>query len=250
MDNSVGGAALKIDIIKDAYSQMRISGLTVQPTPEDLELALNRLENMAAEWEARSIKVGYNFEDEPDPNSESLLARSAWNAFATNLGSRLLNDFGKSGTPSSQGLMTQARQSLSALSGVAARNILNQVQYPNRQPVGSGNRWNRWYKFYRTQPVSQSVTALIEGDVADFTEHFDSWLNLQEGEAIASYTIMASSSRIIIESDSNTETDVVYRLKAESPSNLEQVTIVVTSTAGRIITRARHFEIRRVTRHG
>ena len=91
---------------------------------------------------------------------------------------------------------------------------------------------------------------MIEGDIADFKEHFDSWLNLQEDEAIVSYTIMASSSRIIIESDSNTETDVVYRLKAESPSNLEQVTIVVTSTAGRIITRARHFEIRRVTRHG
>ena len=249
MDNRVGGAALKIDIIKDAYSQMRISGLTVQPTPEDLELALNRLENMAAEWEARSIKVGYNFEDEPDPNSETLLHRSAWNAFATNLGSRLLNDFGKSAAPESAGLMKQARQSLAALSGVAARNMLNQVTYASRQPVGSGNQWSRWYKFYRTQPVSQSVTALIEGDITDFTEHFDSWLNLQEDEAIASYTIMASSSRIIIESDSSTETDVVYRLKAESPSDLEQVTIVVTSTAGRIETRSRHFQVMRVAKH-
>jgi hypothetical protein len=62
----------KVDLISGAYSKLRISGLTVQPTPEDLELALTRLENTMAEIEgARNICLGYNFEDQPDPNSVS-----------------------------------------------------------------------------------------------------------------------------------------------------------------------------------
>ena len=247
MNNSTGGTALKVDLIKDAYSQMRISGLTVQPTPEDLELALNRLENMAAEWQERNISAGYHFEDEPDPNTDSYLKRAYWQAFSTNLGVRLLNDFGKSSSPESAGLMKQASQSLSAISGIIARDTLNQVSYPDRQPTGSGNHWNRWWRYYRTKPTSQSIIMMIEGDIADFTEHFDSWLNLQENEAIDSYSIQSSSGRLIIESDSNTDVDVLYRLKAESPSNQEQITIIVDTTAGRRETRYSHYQIQRVT---
>ncbi len=40
---------LKVDILNDAYSKIRISGLTVTPTPPDLELSLNRLESMMSE---------------------------------------------------------------------------------------------------------------------------------------------------------------------------------------------------------
>ena len=247
--NNTGGSALKIDLIKDAYSQLRISGLTVEPTPEDLELALNRLEQMAAEWQSRNICSGYNFEDEPDPNSDSLIDRAAWFAYSTNLGVRLLADFGKSAAPESAGIVRQAALSLSTLSGVSAMNRLNQVSYPDRQPVGSGNRWSRWYRFYRSVPTSQSITLMLEGDIADFTEHFDSWLNTQENEVIDSYTIMSSSGRLVIVSDDNTDIDVNYRLQADSPSNQEQITIIVTTSAGRKQTRYRHFQIQRVAEY-
>ncbi|MEE9311617.1 MAG: hypothetical protein V3V10_04315, partial [Planctomycetota bacterium] len=60
---------LKGDTINSAYSRMRISGITAQPTPEDLEVALERMEGMAARWFKKNINTGYNFEDEPDPNS-------------------------------------------------------------------------------------------------------------------------------------------------------------------------------------
>ena len=66
---------LKVNIISDAYSKLRISGLTVLPTPEDLELALSRLESMMAELDVRGISIGYNFEDNPDPNSLTNIPR-------------------------------------------------------------------------------------------------------------------------------------------------------------------------------
>ena len=76
-----GGVTDKVDIILGAYSQLRISGITRSPTPEDLETALCRLENMAAEWDTVGTSVGYNFEDEPDPNSNSGIKRGYRHAF-------------------------------------------------------------------------------------------------------------------------------------------------------------------------
>ena len=76
----------KADIIADAYSQMRISGLTVEPTPEDLELALVRLENMGAEFESRKMSAGYVLEENSRPQQSvrrsssvsSTLTRLTW----------------------------------------------------------------------------------------------------------------------------------------------------------------------------
>ena len=89
----------KIEIINKAYSQGRVSGLTVQPTPEDLSLALNRLESLAAEWADTNLCVGYNFEDSPLPNSLHNIPRKYWGAYESNLMMRLLADFGKEVIP-------------------------------------------------------------------------------------------------------------------------------------------------------
>ena len=63
----------KADRINSAYSKLRISGLTVDPSPEDLSLALMTFENMMSELEmGRNICMDYNFEVDPDPNSITL----------------------------------------------------------------------------------------------------------------------------------------------------------------------------------
>ncbi|KZX80625.1 hypothetical protein A3717_39370, partial [Alcanivorax sp. HI0013] len=146
-----GGVTAKVDIILGAYSQLRISGITRSPTPEDLETALCRLENMAAEWDTVGTSAGYNFEDEPDPNSNSGIIRGYRNAFETNLAVRLIPDFNKT-VPAS--LMMQASQSLSNLFARAAMQRVRGVQYPDRQPTGSGNniRVGRWARFY-SKPI-------------------------------------------------------------------------------------------------
>lgn len=242
----VGGFADKVDFINDAYSQLRISGLTVQPTPEDLEVALMRLENMAAEWAAR-LDVGYNFEETPDPNSTSNIKRAFWHCFATNLAIRLIPDFNKPVPPT---LERQAAQAYSYMSGAAAIGRLQQVDYPNRQPQGSGNtlKYNRWQRFYRTDFSdlnSVNVVRMFQDDINDYVEHYDAYLD--EGETIASYSIVADNGLNIV-SDSNTDDDVDYRVQAnassaDTSSALRQVTIIVTTSNGRRETRYRLFEI-------
>jgi len=72
--------ATKIKLIQSMYSQMRISGLTVNPTPEDIEVALYRLEDMMAEFHGRTLDFGYLFEEHPKPSKQPCyrIARRLW----------------------------------------------------------------------------------------------------------------------------------------------------------------------------
>ena len=245
-NNPVGGTFDKIDAMIDAYQQLRISGLTITPSPEQLEVALDRMEGMVAEWFERNICCGYNFEDQPDPNSASGVERAYKQAIATNLAVRLIPDFNKE-VP--QTLMMQAVQSLSNLSGRSAFNIVNKVAYPSRMATGSGNtlRYNRWNRFYRTtgpQPASCKTNVMYVGDVNDFVEHFDAYL---DGEVIAS-VVFSADSGITIQSSSFTDTDVLYQVLAanstESTSTMvRQLTIIATTDTGRVQTRVVYFSI-------
>ena len=237
----------KVDFINGAYTQLRISGLTVNPTPEDLELALDRLEDMAAEFQGRNICTGYNFEDTPDLNSVHNVERKYWQAYKTNLAVRLIPDFGKGQTPDPV-LFTQQQASFSFLS--ASTSPLKQTQYPARMPRGSGNslRYNRWQRFYRPiaeAPLNCATNKMIIDEVDDFVEHFDAWLN--DGEVISSYTIEADTGLTIV-SDSNETPDINYRIQAVGGSSTElntlfQVKIVVTTDETRVKTRLINFEL-------
>lgn len=237
-----GGQADKIDFIVDAYSQLRISGLTVDPTPEDLELALMRMENMAAEWDSRTVDVNYNFEDQPDPNSPTNVIRAYHHAFATNLSARLIPDFNKV-VP--QALMDQATQSYSNMSGRVHLEKLQQVQNSPRMPRGSGNtnKYNRWARFYNTLvSTSDRTIDMFIGDVNDYTEHFDSYL--MDTETISSYSIVADSGLTIL-SDAQVDADINYQLQADDANGsiTKQVTIIITTSTGRIQTRITLFNL-------
>lgn len=248
-NNPFGGTFDKIDAITDAYSQLRISGLTAIPTPSDLELALSRLESMAAEWAERNICSQYNFEETPDPNSDSGVRLAYKQAFSTNLALRLTPDFGKVPDPV---LASQASQSLSNLSGRAAMDRVRGVQYPNRQPMGSGNtlRYNRWNRFYQTgasAPNSCKTVQMHIGDINDFVEHFDAYLKQDDVELISSVDFSADSGLTIL-SSSFTDTDVNYQIRADGSSGstsneVQQLVIIVTTDAGRVTTRVVQFEL-------
>jgi hypothetical protein len=243
----VGGTFRKVDVIKDAYSKIRISGLTVNPTPEDLELALNRYENMMAEWFSGNIVVNYNFEDDPNPNSYNNVIRSYQDAMSSNLAIRLVPDFGKE-IP--ELLFAQASSSLSNMCGNVAIDRLNQVQYPTRQPIGSGNtiKQHRWLRFYRTFNVGSNNAAqktMFIGDIDDFSESFTAYLKF--GETILTYSIIPDPA-LIVSNDSNTDDTVSYRIEASQPSGDNQtlgqiLTIVITTSSGRKETRQILFQL-------
>lgn len=238
-----GGVVLKNDIIVGAYSQLRISGITRSPTPEDLELALDRLEDMAAEFN-ETMPVGYNFEDTPDPNSAAGIKRALSQAFKTNLAVRLIPDFNKDVSPV---LLAQASQSLSFMASQSAMQRIQRVQYPERQPLGSGNtRWTRWANFYRVNgeiPSNSANSSMFMGDIQDFVEHYDAYLG--DTETISSFSLVVDTGLTVI-SSSNATPDIHYRLQADSTNNASdvlQVTLIVTTDTGRIETRRRFIQV-------
>jgi len=240
----------KVDIINNAYSQLRISGLTVNPTNEDLEVALDRLESMAAEFEDRNICVNYAFEDTPDLNTPHNIERKFWYSLESLLALRLMPDFGKGQQPDPL-LISAAQTGYSFLSANTAK--LREIQHPARQPVGSKNRWARptFGKFYQPvaeAPISCKTITMYIDDVEDFVEHYDAWLN--DGEVISSYTIEADTGLTVSgDTISDSETDIEYTVTAtgiddSTDSPLLRIKIVVTSDASRILTRIINFELK------
>jgi len=234
----------KIDIINDCYSQLRISGLTVQPTPESLSTAIFRLENMMSELEIRNICLGYNFEDVPDGDTETGVKHGFNQMMATNLAVRLIPDFNKQ-VPIT--LMGQASQSLSVASAYSARNRLRGVPYPNRQPIGGANtlRYSWWRRFYsEAKPTKTDCNTkdMLTGDVNDFYEDFHTYL---EGDSIQSYTI-ESTSGLTVSNDVISGERINYRITAISlsESSTQRVTIIITTNTGRIETRVINFNVR------
>jgi len=230
--------SLKGDFINKAYSRARISGLTVQPTPEDLKLALHKLENMASMWADRNICAGYNFEETPDLNSLHNVDRKYWDAFESNLAAKLLTDFGMQ---PSMTLMAEQSASLSQI--VASTAVVGRVQYPARMPRGSGSRYSynrRFFPATEMVPIECETARMFIDDVNDFVENFGAYLNA--GEIVSSYTIEADSG-LTINSDSNTDTTVVYQITAPDNAGFYKVKIVVTTSDGRKETRIINFVI-------
>ena len=230
--------ASKGTLINDAYSQMRISGLTVNPTPSDIEVALGRLEGMAAEFESRSMCAGYNFTEEPDPADESGITLAYRHAFSTCLAVRLV-DFGK---PVPMELAMQASQAASNLSAQTFQ--VRQTQYPQRQPVGSGNtlRTRQWQRFYQPAPQAPQdcdTNYMTVTNVNDFSESWEDYLN--DGETIDSFTKEVSAG-LSVESEALSTPFINYRVKALA-AGYQVIEFTVLTSEGRVNVRRVNFEV-------
>lgn len=232
---------LKIDIIQDAYSQATISGLTRKPTPQDVELAMVRLEGMAAELEGRNICVGFNFTAAPDPNDESGIDLQFRQAFASNLAMRVVSDFGLA---PHQALVTQASQSMSNMSARTAQ--IRQTQYPSRMPIGSGNtrRWQQYNKFHipiQQAPQTCDTRRMDVGEINDFAETWLNYLDFATAETVLSYTIDVSAG-LTVTSDSLTTPVISFRVEALRVG-YQNIIFTVTTSAGRVDRRELPFDI-------
>jgi hypothetical protein len=238
----------KGDIVNEAFEEIRISGLTIKATPDEIERGLFKLESLAAELESRNVLAGYNFTEYPDAADDSGLHLSARQAFVTNLATRMVTSFGKE-MPSV--LAVQALQSLSTLSGSVA--LLRQVQAPSRMPRGSGNtlRYNRWQRYnvpVEQAPLGSSTKVLRIGNVNDYFAEWDAYLST--GEDLESYVLVASKGVEVL-SESLSTPRVNFRLRGEQVSSTNDgltaifatVSITVTTTNGRVDTKVINFRL-------
>lgn len=236
----------KAHLINGAYSMIKISGITVNPSAEDLTLALTRLEDMAAEFEGRNINTDYNFEHEPALGSLHNLKRKHQFAYKINLAVRLAPDFGKLLTPI---LLAQQQASFSFLSSDTAQ--IKRTDYPSRMPRGESNTyrslpWTRFFTPVVSAPISAETITMFIGEIDSFSESFVAYLNA--AETISSYVITADTG-LTITTDANATPLITYTIQADGLSGsggsiaLLQVKIVVTTSAGRIETRIINFQL-------
>ena len=231
---------LKSDIINDAYSALRISGLTVIPGAEDLKLALWRLEAMAAEWDDKGYHAGYKFEELPDTGDPSGVELKYSDAFSTGLAMRLAHHFGKE-IPISISLMFNA--AFSALVSGTART--EQTQYPHRMPRGSGsNRTNRWRRYYtpeQTAPIESDTNHMAVSEINSDFEDYTSYLD--DGEYVATISTEITDGIELVSGALNTDGyRYSYTIKALG-YGFNQLKITATTDAGRVDVRRINFQV-------
>jgi hypothetical protein len=237
----------KVQMVNDAYSQLRISGLTVNPSPSDLQLALYRMEQMMAElYEQRGLNISYNFQPTPDLNQEAGITLGFFQTISTNLAVKLCPDFGKQ-VP--QSLKDDASASMSGAIGVSAQRNMRQQQPPLRMPSGSGNtfRWMSWNRYMSpvvNAPTGSATNYMLQGETLDFTEDFTAWL---EGATIASYSILVDP-LLTLDSDSDSAGIISYTITApvqpaQTNGPYQLVLITVTDSGGRTQIRLINFSV-------
>jgi len=226
--------ATKDDILNGAFDELRISGLTVSATPKEKQQALTKMEDMAAEYESRSICINYLFEDRPDPSSSSGIGAQFNQMMKTNLAVRMIPIFGKD-SQASPALLDLKKQAAASLSNASARTaVVNPVNYPNRQPIGSGDsfRWGQQARRFYKVPNNAPISCATQQMQLNTTDRFIySWADfLGDGETITSYIITPSNGLEILTSQiQNDSTEVFYRAKSVLCGHQTVTISIVTS---------------------
>lgn len=245
---------LKVEIVNQAYQQIRISGLTTQAVPEEITIALAELDQFMSEWISIGRDVNYHFptrqdvnhEVISDPNEQAGVYPWALRGVIAYLAKSMVEYFGKEVPPS---LAAKSRSGLTVIKSKTVK--LNPQQYPNSMPIGSGNRWRQvgnLRRFYtpnyrgRDEPYNIIVNQILDL-TADFTR------DLQDGETVDSYVIAADpNGGVVLLSDSLANNVVSYRVEATGGSNAEyrgnrdgRVTMTATTDQGLTLPRAYCF---------
>ena len=142
----------KIDIIIEAFQKLRISGLTVDPTPEDVVAALRRMTGVFASlpWNVGYIYPGSIGAD--DPNDDSGITVDLFDPLSSILAGAIAGDFGKQFNPIE---VNDAKKVLARkLADVAGSN------YPTTLPTGTANEYcgSRGDYFYDGSQPSENTT--------------------------------------------------------------------------------------------
>jgi hypothetical protein len=239
----------KGDLINRAFKKMRISGKTKLPQGDEIEDALADLESYCAELDGTGYVTGYNYEDTPDPGSETGLDRSLHKAFVKVLAVELMPDYGKGKDPDPL-LMKQALGGLSVIHRITKQRRTSHL--PPTFPIGKHAR-SRWSnvsrKFYperESVPFIPSPYLIYEGDISPQQEDMGQWL--QPLDDVGSYTIEATIG-LQINSDSLDGNVVKYVVQATGETNsvdtqAMRVDIVVTTVLGEVRTIKRYFSLK------
>lgn len=162
-------------LVNGTYALMRVSGLTVNPTPEDVEIALSVADDYAAELKGEGLDLGWQYPTDyglSDPADNSGLTTEMAGPFKKLLFVQLCSAFGKDVPMAVAATASQGKRVL--------ENIL--VSVPNAQnpptlPIGSGNQDSLFDdRFYGEPPNNNDATYVYRGNILNYSHDFSAWL--------------------------------------------------------------------------
>lgn len=199
----------KGSLVNGALVILRVSGLTVSASPEDISDGLNEADDLALELKGNGIDIGWQLPAEygfSDPADTSGLVPETAGAFKSLLAYRMLDYFGKAVTPSLQRRHDKAMRTI--------ENFIITVptaQNPPTLPFGSGNEWDYTdRRFYPEPAVNNDASYVFKGDVLNYTEDFSQWLVDEELESVTWESTAPSS--LAISNQTFTETTATATL--------------------------------------
>lgn len=126
--------------------QLGISTRTSSASPEEIDDIISYMDSWASSQNAIGRRIGYNFTG-TDPNLESGIPNWAEQGVWSSIALMMCPYFQKSATPE---LQAMARAGMATIYNETIAQ--EEVQYPNRMPVGTGSRWNTYGPRYYRQP--------------------------------------------------------------------------------------------------
>lgn len=164
----------KIQIVNGAYSIMRISGLTSEPSAEEKALAVQVLDDLMAELKSQ-LDTGYIQPMEygtSDFNDFSGLTAEMAGPIKKMLAREILTNFGK---PITNELNMIYNDGLKRLEDLLVE--VGPAQNPATLPIGSGNEWDyRSNKFYNEPNNDDGAINYDKEDVFKLPIDWSSWL--------------------------------------------------------------------------
>lgn len=212
----------KIQLINAAFSELRISGITSGPTPDDIELALEALEDMMRPLCDKYPTLGYNFEETPNPNTLSGIPVIFNNAIQLKLGDTIGFRYGK----------TVDQKRLSGAMAHLSAKLSPTPSYQNsaRMPSGRGNSW--WNTFsdrmppYETADPSSEVMGLSDSRFVsvDLGDAF------APGETLAS-AVVTCDPQLAISGTATSGNTVTFTVTAQGTAGVNfRIMIAITGT--------------------
>lgn len=164
----------KIQIVDGAYSILVISGLTTQPTSEEVALGMQALDDLMAELKP-TLDTGYiqplNY-GQSNPNDFTGLTNEMAGPVKKMLAREILANFGK---PLTAEINSIYQDGLRRLEQLIVE--VSPAQNPATLPIGSGNEWDyRSDKFYNEPNNDDGADTYYKDESFDIPIDWSSWL--------------------------------------------------------------------------
>ena len=234
---------LKIDIVLAAYEELRISGLTSNPTPKEIESAIRRLDNMMLGWKNKNLCPSYirseSYSD-IDPNQDSGINDVDMFAIVANLAKNLCAMFGKI---CHQQTMIDAKEGYDNLFSAVVPERESDPYMPKGTGRPFGNSFAHRFKFQnndKNAPDNCATFDLKVGQIDFFSVDFSRYL--LDGNTITSFTVEDGEGVKILTSQ---ETDGIVTIEAEGlTAGFAPIKITITSTpSGRVDPETINFNV-------